>query len=380
MSTCNYLVKLAYLQPLGLGIIPPNGYGVSNVSETKSPFWQRWFGNKETKTTALPEASDTVGAEEIVSQPSPKEENSLWERLKGGLSKTRKRFSDGLANVFLGKKEIDDQIFDALELALLQADVGVKVTQAILKELTFNAARGELTDTKSLKTRLIQLLTERLYSVEIPLELKPSENKLPRVILTVGVNGAGKTTTIGKLAHQLKEKGQSVLLAAGDTFRAAAIEQLQVWGERNQIPVIAQKPGSDSASVIFDALSAAKAREIDVVIADTAGRLHTQNDLMRELEKVTRVIKKFDASAPHEVLLVLDGSTGQNALLQAAAFSESVGVTGIAITKLDGTAKGGAVFAIAEQLQKPIRFIGVGEGIHDLQVFSAKAFVEAMIG
>lgn len=301
---------------------------------------------------------------------------SLLQRLKLGLQRTRSTFTESLANVFLGKKTIDAALLEQLETHLLLADVGSSATSQIMEDLTKRVARKQLADPISLMTALQDDLASLLQPCELPLTI--TEASKPFVILMAGINGAGKTTTIGKLAKQFQALGKTVLLAAGDTFRAAAIEQLQAWGERNNIPVIAQHTGADSASVIFDALQAAKARNIDIVIADTAGRLHTQNNLIDELKKIKRVITRFDSEAPHETLLVLDAGTGQNALQQAKQFHESIGITGIALTKLDGTAKGGIIFAIARQLGLPIRFIGIGEGIDDLKTFHAKEFVNAL--
>jgi fused signal recognition particle receptor len=300
----------------------------------------------------------------------------LFSRLKQGLSRTRAQLTEGLASFVLGKKQIDAALLEQIETLLLQSDLGVSATTAIIDELTARIKRNALADGDALWAALRELLVALLMPVQKPLELPVGEK--PFVILMVGVNGAGKTTTIGKLAKRFQAEGKSVLLAAGDTFRAAAVEQLQIWGERNHVPVIAQQAGADSASVVFDALQAATARGMDVLLADTAGRLHTQTNLMTELEKVKRVMGKIDAKAPQEVLLILDGSSGQNALAQAKQFSDSVGVTGIVLTKLDGTAKGGIIFAIAQQLEIPIRFIGVGEGIDDLQVFNAAEFVDAL--
>lgn len=300
----------------------------------------------------------------------------FFARLKQGLSKTSASLGEGMASLFLGKKAIDDDMLDELETRLLTADVGVDATNLIVQNLTQKVARKQLTDSDALYASLQSELTAMLKPVEQPLVIK-SEHR-PFVILVVGVNGAGKTTTIGKLAKKLQLDGKKVMLAAGDTFRAAAVEQLQVWGERNNIPVIAQHTGADSASVIFDAVQAAKARGIDVLIADTAGRLHTKDNLMEELKKVRRVIGKLDADAPHEVLLVLDAGTGQNAINQAKQFNQTVNLTGLALTKLDGTAKGGVIFALAKQFGLPIRYIGVGEGIDDLRTFEAEAFVQAL--
>jgi len=300
----------------------------------------------------------------------------FFARLKQGLSKTSASIGEGMASLFLGKKAIDDDLLDEIETRLLTADVGVEATSAIVQNLTQKVARKQLADADALYKSLQDELAALLRPVEQPLKIE-SQTK-PYVILVVGVNGAGKTTTIGKLAKKLQLEGKKVMLAAGDTFRAAAVEQLQVWGERNQIPVIAQHTGADSASVIFDAVQAAKARNVDVLIADTAGRLHTKDNLMEELKKVRRVIGKLDAEAPHEVLLVLDAGTGQNAISQAKYFNQSVELTGLALTKLDGTAKGGVIFALAKQFNIPIRFIGVGEGIDDLRTFEADSFVKAL--
>jgi fused signal recognition particle receptor len=300
----------------------------------------------------------------------------FFARLKQGLSKTSASIGEGMASLFLGRKAIDDELLEDLETRLLTADVGVEATSVIIQRLTQKVARKELADSDALYKSLQAELAAMLKPVEQPLKIT-SQNK-PFVILVVGVNGAGKTTTIGKLAKKLQLEGKKVMLAAGDTFRAAAVEQLQVWGERNKIPVIAQHTGADSASVIFDAVQAAKARGIDVLIADTAGRLHTKDNLMEELKKVRRVISKLDADAPHEVLLVLDAGTGQNAISQAKQFNQTVELTGLALTKLDGTAKGGVIFALAKQFGLPIRYIGVGEGIDDLRTFEAEPFVQAL--
>ncbi len=301
---------------------------------------------------------------------------SLFSRLRAGLKKTSTKIVEGLGSLLLGKKEIDKEILEKLETLLLTSDVGVGVTTNIINILTEEISRKKLNDTQELMAKLESQLKDILQPCSIPLVI--DESKKPYIILMVGVNGTGKTTTIGKLANKLKTSGKSVMLAAGDTFRAAAIEQLAVWGERNGIPVVTQKAGSDSASVIFDAIQSAKAKNIDVLIADTAGRLHTQHNLMRELEKIRRVIGKLDESAPHEVMLVLDAGTGQNALQQAKMFNEAVNVSGLTLTKLDGTAKGGIIFAIAQELQIPIRFIGVGETIEDLQVFDSQVFINAL--
>ncbi|CAI8847226.1 signal recognition particle-docking protein FtsY [Pseudomonas serboccidentalis] len=326
---------------------------------------------------AAPVAPVAVVAETPVEAPRTEETKAgFFARLKQGLSKTSASIGEGMASLFLGKKAIDDELLDDLETRLLTADVGVEATTQIIQRLTQKVARKELADSDALYKSLQAELAAMLKPVEQPLKIA-SQNK-PFVILVVGVNGAGKTTTIGKLAKKLQLEGKKVMLAAGDTFRAAAVEQLQVWGERNKIPVIAQHTGADSASVIFDAVQAAKARGIDVLIADTAGRLHTKDNLMEELKKVRRVIGKLDADAPHEVLLVLDAGTGQNAINQAKQFNQTVELTGLALTKLDGTAKGGVIFALAKQFGLPIRYIGVGEGIDDLRTFEAEPFVQAL--
>ncbi|MBV2134127.1 signal recognition particle-docking protein FtsY [Pseudomonas sp. MAP12] len=300
----------------------------------------------------------------------------FFARLRQGLAKTSASIGEGMASLFLGKKAIDDDLLDELETRLLTADVGVEATTAIMQNLTRRVSRKELADSDALYKALQEELAAILRPVEQPLVIASAGK--PYVILVVGVNGAGKTTTIGKLAKKLQDEGKKVMLAAGDTFRAAAVEQLQVWGERNRIPVIAQHTGADSASVIFDAVQAAQARGIDVLIADTAGRLHTKDNLMEELKKVRRVIGKLDDSAPHETLLVLDAGTGQNALSQARLFHQAVNLSGLVLTKLDGTAKGGVIFALAKQMPTPIRYIGVGEGIDDLRPFEADAFVRAL--
>lgn len=326
-------------------------------------------------------AAPVVPAEVVAETPveAPRSEETkvgFFARLKQGLSKTSASIGEGMASLFLGRKTIDDDLLDELETRLLTADVGVEATTQIIQRLTQKVARKELADADALYKSLQAELAAMLKPVEQPLKIA-SQHK-PFVILVVGVNGAGKTTTIGKLAKKLQLEGKKVMLAAGDTFRAAAVEQLQVWGERNKIPVIAQHTGADSASVIFDAVQAAKARGIDVLIADTAGRLHTKDNLMEELKKVRRVIGKLDADAPHEVLLVLDAGTGQNAINQAKQFNQTVELTGLALTKLDGTAKGGVIFALAKQFGLPIRYIGVGEGIDDLRTFEAEPFVQAL--
>lgn len=309
---------------------------------------------------------------EIREKPS---EGGFFSRLVKGLLKTKQNIGAGFRGFFLGKK-IDDELFEELEEQLLIADIGVPTTSKIIKNLTEHASRKELQDAELLYQQLKVEMADILEPVAQPLEI--DSTKKPYVILMVGVNGVGKTTTIGKLARKFQAEGKSVMLAAGDTFRAAAVEQLQVWGERNHIPVVAQSTGSDSASVIFDAMQSAAARNIDILIADTAGRLQNKNNLMDELKKIVRVMKKYDETAPHEIMLTLDAGTGQNAISQAKLFNEAVGLTGISLTKLDGTAKGGVIFAIADQFKLPIRYIGVGEKIEDLREFNAKEFIEAL--
>jgi fused signal recognition particle receptor len=304
------------------------------------------------------------------------EKKGMFARLTQGLSKTRSRFAAGMANLILGKKNLDADLIELIETQLLAADVGIEATQQLITNLTQKLHRKELVDTAAVFQNLQIEMKHILQTCQTPLTL-PADKK-PFVILVIGINGSGKTTTIGKLAKHLQEGDINVMLAAGDTFRAAAIEQLQVWGERNNIPVIAQQPGADTAAVIYDAFESAKAKGIDVLIADTAGRLHTQTNLMEELKKVKRVLAKIDPSAPHETLLVLDASVGQNALNQALQFHQAIGITGLALTKLDGTAKGGIIFAIAKKMQIPIRFIGVGEKIEDLREFNANDFVNAL--
>ena len=306
------------------------------------------------------------------------EESNLFGRLKQRLSRSSSKLTDGFASLILGKKTIDDSLLEELESQLISADIGIDATQSIILNLTQRMRRNQLGNSDLLFSALRDDMIDILSSSEQAL-LIPDQTQ-PYVILMVGINGVGKTTTIGKLAKQFQSEGKSVMLAAGDTFRAAAVEQLQVWGERNNIPVISQQPNADSASVIFDGLQAAKARNIDILIADTAGRLHTQANLMEELKKVRRVMGKLDADAPHEVMLVLDAGTGQNALNQATQFQQIVDVTGITLTKLDGTARGGIIFAIAKKLKLPIRYIGVGEAIDDLRPFKATEFVDALLG
>lgn len=326
-----------------------------------------------TAADAAQEALIVADDEPLQEQEKPTKEG-FFARLKRSLLKTKENLGSGFISLFRGKK-IDDDLFDELEEQLLIADVGVETTRKIITHLTETASRKQLKDAEALYGLLKEKMSEILASVDAPLNV---EGKTPFVILMVGVNGVGKTTTIGKLARQFEQQGKSVMLAAGDTFRAAAVEQLQVWGQRNSIPVIAQHTGADSASVIFDAIQAAKARNIDVLIADTAGRLQNKAHLMEELKKIVRVMKKLDVDAPHEVMLTIDASTGQNAISQAKLFHEAVGLTGITLTKLDGTAKGGVIFSVADQFAIPIRYIGVGERIEDLRPFNAGDFIEAL--
>ena len=317
---------------------------------------------------------ESAVADMVETQEKPSE-GGFFSRLLKGLVKTKQNIGAGFRSFFLGKK-IDDELFEELEEQLLIADIGVPTTTKIINNLTQHATRQQLQNADALYQQLKLEMGEILKPVAQPLRIDGS--KKPYVILMVGVNGVGKTTTIGKLARKFQMEGKSVMLAAGDTFRAAAVEQLQVWGERNHIPVVAQSTGSDSASVIFDAMQSAAARNIDVLIADTAGRLQNKNNLMDELKKIVRVMKKYDESAPHEIMLTLDAGTGQNAISQAKLFNEAVGLTGISLTKLDGTAKGGVIFAIADQFNLPIRYIGVGEKIEDLREFNAEEFIDAL--
>jgi fused signal recognition particle receptor len=334
---------------------------------------------------AAPIAADTpivaapVAERVVATEPesvAPEKKQGLFARLKAGLQRTSSNFADGMGKLFLGKKVIDQALLEELETQLLLADVGIDATQQIVGNLTQRVSRKELADPEALYRALQDELKTLLAPCSAPLQIDATRK--PYVILMVGVNGVGKTTTIGKLAKRFSGEGKSVMLAAGDTFRAAAVEQLQVWGERNAVPVISQHSGADSASVIFDALQAAQARGVDVLIADTAGRLHNKDNLMEELKKIVRVLRKIDPEAPHEVMLVLDAGTGQNALAQARHFQQAVGVTGLVLSKLDGTAKGGIIFAISQQCKLPIRFIGVGEQAEDLRPFDADEFIRAL--
>ncbi|MDC3315788.1 signal recognition particle-docking protein FtsY [Candidatus Thioglobus sp.] len=303
----------------------------------------------------------------------PQEEKNKTS-LKERLFKSKKKLGDGLSSLVIGKKKIDDYLLEELEMLLIGSDIGIQTTDKVIEVVRKKASRKELKDEDS----LYQLIKEELESLLIKENLLEPSSEIPFVILVVGINGAGKTTTIGKLAKLFQSEGKSVMLAAGDTFRAAAVEQLQIWGERNDIPVIAQKTGADAASVVYDAYQSAIAKKVDILIADTAGRLHTQDNLMQELEKIKRVLKKHNEDAPHETLLVIDGGSGQNAIQQANEFHKSINLSGLAITKLDGTAKGGVLFSISDSLKLPIRYIGVGEAIEDLKPFNAKDFVDAL--
>ncbi len=365
--------------------------GEHQSTETnKSNFWG--FGLKKSDSTAQEsvqeEKSTKVFGFKIGGQTEERKKTkesrteeskvSFFQRLKQGLSRTRESFTSNLASLFAEKKAIDDELLEEIETLLLTSDAGIEATQLIMNDLQKRVTKDQLKESGELYQALKENMQNLLELVEQPLEISEDSNA-PYVILMIGMNGAGKTTTIGKLAKRFQSQGKSVMLAAGDTFRAAAVEQLGVWGERNNVLVVAQHDKADSAAVIFDALQSAQAKNIDVLIADTAGRLHTQAHLMEELKKIKRVMTRLDENAPHEVMLVLDATIGQNALMQAKQFHQAIGITGINITKLDGTAKGGIVFAVAHQLGLPIRFIGVGEKIDDLRVFNAQQFVEALL-
>jgi fused signal recognition particle receptor len=336
----------------------------NNPKPAKRSFLDRFKRNSETVDESRIESEES---------PEPKSKISFGQRMRSALSRT----GEGLGSLFLGTKVIDEALLEELETSLIMADVGIETTTKIIAELTKQLDRKSLKDGAALKDALHEILLNKLAASEGEINFDGCDK--PFVMFVVGVNGVGKTTTIGKLASRLKGQGQSVMLAAGDTFRAAAVEQLQVWGERNAVPVIAQHTGADSASVVFDGIQAAKSRGADVIIADTAGRLHNKSNLMEELKKVKRVASKIDEHAPHEILLVLDAGTGQNAVAQMSEFNQVVGVTGIALTKLDGTAKGGIIFALADKFSVPIRYIGVGEGLDDLQPFNASEFVQALL-
>ncbi|QVL51425.1 MAG: signal recognition particle-docking protein FtsY [Thiocapsa sp.] len=374
---------------------PSSAASVHPESVASEPLPKRggWFRSKHRAVeTETPPAAETR-AHEPVAAPAPapvpasksaseqeeptEKKSGVFSRLRERLTRTRETLGEGLGTLFIGRKRIDDDLMEELETLLLTADVGVPTTARIMEDLASRVKRKALADPQALLRALKGELRAVLQAADAPVR-QPAPGR-PQVILMVGVNGAGKTTTIGKLAKRLQEEGNSVILAAGDTFRAAAVEQLQAWGERNRVSVVAQQTGADSASVIFDALQAATARGADVLIADTAGRLHTKSNLMEELSKVARVMKKIDPEAPHEVMLVVDATTGQNALSQAIHFHQAIGLTGITLTKLDGTAKGGILFAIADRLKLPIRFIGVGETIDDLRPFDADEFLDALL-
>ena len=336
----------------------------NNPKPAKRSFLDRFKRNTETADESRAESEEL---------PEPQSKISFGQRMRSALSRT----GEGIGSLFLGTKVIDEALLEELETSLIMADVGIETTTKIIAELTKQLDRKSLKDGAALKDALYEILLNKLAVSEGEINFDGCEK--PFVMFVVGVNGVGKTTTIGKLASRLKSQGKSVMLAAGDTFRAAAVEQLQVWGERNAVPVIAQHTGADSASVVFDGIQAAKSRGADVIIADTAGRLHNKSNLMEELKKVKRVASKIDEHAPHEILLVLDAGTGQNAVAQMSEFNQVVGVTGIALTKLDGTAKGGIIFALADKFSVPIRYIGVGEGLDDLQPFNASEFVQALL-
>ena len=336
----------------------------NNPKPAKRSFLDRFKRNAETTDESRAESEEL---------PEPQSKISFGQRMRSALSRT----GEGIGSLFLGTKVIDEALLEELETSLIMADVGIETTTKIIAELTKQLDRKSLKDGAALKEALYEILLNKLAVSEGEINFDGCEK--PFVMFVVGVNGVGKTTTIGKLASRLKSQGKSVMLAAGDTFRAAAVEQLQVWGERNAVPVIAQHTGADSASVVFDGIQAAKSRGADVIIADTAGRLHNKSNLMEELKKVKRVASKIDEHAPHEILLVLDAGTGQNAVAQMSEFNQVVGVTGIALTKLDGTAKGGIIFALADKFSVPIRYIGVGEGLDDLQPFNASEFVQALL-
>ena len=336
----------------------------NNPKPAKRSFLDRFKRNTETADESSAEPEEL---------PEPQSKISFGQRMRSALSRT----GEGIGSLFLGAKVIDEALLEELETSLIMADVGIETTTKIIAELTKQLDRKSLKDGAALKDALYEILLNKLAACEGEINFDGCEK--PFVMFVVGVNGVGKTTTIGKLASRLKSQGKSVMLAAGDTFRAAAVEQLQVWGERNAVPVIAQHTGADSASVVFDGIQAAKSRGADVIIADTAGRLHNKSNLMEELKKVKRVASKIDEHAPHEILLVLDAGTGQNAVAQMSEFNQVVGVTGIALTKLDGTAKGGIIFALADKFSVPIRYIGVGEGLDDLQPFNASEFVQALL-
>lgn len=381
MKSMDADIKAAKQKPLDTSVEPqpessePEGEGISEpIVEAETKAATETKDEKPAVVVAAPEESAPDAVAQPEPAPTPAPALSWSQRIKAGLARTRGGF--GLSSLLMGSKKVDDDLIEELETQLLMADVGVAATQSLIDSLNAKLSRKELKDTDALMRTLKGELQDILVNSEKP--LVPEHKDGPFVILMVGVNGVGKTTTIGKLAKKYQAEGKSVMLAAGDTFRAAAVEQLQVWGDRNNVPVVAQHTGADSASVIYDAIESAKSRGVDIVIADTAGRLQNKANLMSELEKVVRVMKKLDVAAPHEVMLVLDAGTGQNALSQAKLFTEAVGVSGITLTKLDGTAKGGIIFAIAKQFSLPIRYIGVGEQADDLRPFKSQEFVDAL--
>jgi fused signal recognition particle receptor len=352
-----------------------------DVSTEVAQIKQAFASEHNVQCESLPEIVKEMNNVDASTDEKTAQEHSLFTRLKASLARTKNTIGSGFSSLLMGKA-IDDDLYEELETQLLLADVGMNTTNKIIEELTKNAKSSQLKDSQALSAMLQLQMQTILDKVNTPIDFSIATdsqgNKHPFVILMVGVNGVGKTTTIGKLAKQFQAQGKSVMLAAGDTFRAAAVEQLQVWGERNNIPVVAQQTGADSASVIYDAIESAKAKNADILIADTAGRLQNKEHLMEELKKVVRVMQKLNPQAPHEIMLTLDASTGQNAVSQTKIFNEAVGITGINLTKLDGTAKGGVIFALADQFAIPVRYIGIGEGIDDLRTFESKAFVEAL--
>ncbi len=357
-------------------VSPPAERAVEHEVDTSSlepgnePLAEALSETGVTAETAPPDRSESISPQEP-QQPQQRQPTPSWrQRLRGS------GFAKGLSSVFTRHPKLDDALLDELETVLITADVGVTASTELVEDLRRRMHKREFADSDALLEALRQALTQRLEDIEQPLDV---DTALPFVVLMVGVNGVGKTTTIGKLAHRLRDQGKQIMLAAGDTFRAAAVEQLTTWGERNNVPVMAQAQGADSASVIFDALQGARARRMEVLIADTAGRLHTQGGLMDELGKISRVLRKLDENAPHEVLMVIDGTTGQNAINQVRQFRQAVNVTGLVVTKLDGTAKGGVVFALAREFGLPIRFVGLGEQIEDLRPFDARAFVDGLL-
>ena len=353
--------------------IPDSGNDLNSAAESGENSIE---GGNTVGKDGSPDAERLEEAESLADTETGQEAgDGIWSRWSRGLGKTRSSLGQAFRGLLGGRYEIDDDLEEEIETLLLTADVGIDTTGRLIEEFR-EKLKKERSDA-DLMTQLRELMVAKLSAVEAPVVL---EGSIPTVLMMVGVNGVGKTTSIGKLARQVQRKGKSVMLAAGDTFRAAAVEQLQVWGDRNQVPVVAQRTGSDSASVIYDALQSAQARKIDVLIVDTAGRLHNKGNLMEELSKVVRVMQKLDPSAPHELLLVLDAATGQNAVNQAREFCKSVPVTGLILTKLDGTAKGGVVFALVDQLGLPVKLVGLGEGIDDLAPFQPRTFVDALFG